>query len=108
MFENLIGNAIKFTPRDGQITIGATPGDREVHFFVANTGAGILPENLPHVFDRFWQASSGKAEGAGLGLAICKGIVEANGGRMWAESAHGHGATFHFTVPTWTPVGPPL
>jgi PAS domain S-box-containing protein len=104
VFENLIGNAIKFTPRQGHITVGARPGDREVHFFVADTGAGIAPENLPRIFDRFWQAKNGKPEGAGLGLAICKGIVDANGGRIWVESAQGRGTTVHFTMPTWSAV----
>lgn len=53
------------------------------------------------MFDRFWQAKKIKGDGAGLGLAICKGIVEANGGRIWVESGSGGGTTFHFTVPTW-------
>ncbi len=101
VFENLIGNAIKFTPRGGRITVGAIPGEGEVHFSVADTGPGIAPENLPRVFDRFWQAKNAKLEGTGLGLPICKGIVEANGGRIWVESSQGHGTTFHFTVPTW-------
>jgi PAS domain S-box-containing protein len=101
VFENLIGNAIKFTPRGGRITIGAIPGDGEVHFWVADTGPGIAPENLSRVFDRFWQARNAKIDGAGLGLPICKGIVEANGGRIWVESGQGGGTTFHFTVPTW-------
>jgi PAS domain S-box-containing protein len=104
VFENLIGNAIKFTPRGGRIMVGAAAGAGEVHFSVADTGRGIAPENLPHVFDRFWQAKHAKRAGAGLGLRICKGIVEANGGRIWVESSHGGGTTFHFTVPTWNAV----
>lgn len=101
VFENLIGNALKFAPPGGRITVGAVPGDDEVHFSVADTGVGIAAADLPHVFDRFWQAKKIKGDGAGLGLAICKGIVEANGGRIWVESGSGGGTTFHFTVPTW-------
>jgi signal transduction histidine kinase len=69
-------------------------------FWVADTGAGIADENLPHSFDRFWQARKAGRRGAGLGLAIVKGIVEAHGGRVWAESTLGRGSTFFFTIPT--------
>jgi PAS domain S-box-containing protein len=100
VFENLIGNAIKFTNAGGRITVGAASRDHEVIFRVADTGAGIAPENLPHVFDRFWQASSAGRLGAGLGLPITKGIVEAHGGRIWVESEAGSGSTFFFTIPT--------
>src|SRR4029077_4965222 len=74
VFENLIGNAIKFTKAGGSITAGAASRDHEVTFRVADTGAGIAPENLPRVFDRFWQASRAGRVGAGLGLQITKGI----------------------------------
>ncbi len=100
VFENLIGNAIKFTNAGGSITVGAVPRDHEVVFRVADTGSGIAPENLPRVFDRFWQASRTGRIGAGLGLQIAKGIVEAHGGRIWVESAAGSGSTFFFTIPT--------
>ena len=100
MFENLIGNAIKFTKAGGSITVGAASKDHEVIFRVADTGSGIAPENLPRVFDRFWRASSAGRLGAGLGLQITKGIVEAHGGRIWVESAAGSGSTFFFTIPT--------
>ena len=100
VFENLIGNAIKFTKAGGCITVGAASRDHEVIFRVADTGSGIAPENLPHVFDRFWQASKAGRLGAGLGLPITKGIVEAHGGRIWVESAAGSGSTFFFTIPT--------
>jgi signal transduction histidine kinase len=100
VFENLIGNAIKFTNAGGSITVGAAPRDHEVVFRVADTGSGIAPENLPRVFDRFWQASRTGRIGAGLGLQIAKGIVEAHGGRIWVESAAGSGSTFFFTIPT--------
>ena len=102
VFENLIGNAIKFT-KAGGITVGATSRDHEVIFRVADTGSGIAPENLPRVFDRFWQATSTNRQGAGLGLPITKGIVEAHGGRIWVESTPHRGTTFSFTVPKATP-----
>jgi PAS domain S-box-containing protein len=99
VFENLIGNAIKFTQVGGRITAGATSGDGEVVFQVRDTGCGIPSEHLPHVFDRFWQATRTGRRGAGLGLPIAKGIVEAHGGRIWVESAAGSGSTFFFTIP---------
>jgi PAS domain S-box-containing protein len=99
VFENLIGNAIKFTQAGGRITAGATSRDDEVVFWVADTGSGIASENLPHVFDRFWQATRTGRQGAGLGLPITKGIVEAHGGRIWVESTAGSGSTFFFTIP---------
>ncbi|HET9990720.1 MAG TPA: GAF domain-containing sensor histidine kinase, partial [Kofleriaceae bacterium] len=100
VLDNLIGNALKFTPKRGHITIAAVNRGGEVLFSVADTGAGIPEENLRHVFDRFWQAKRAERRGAGLGLQICKGIVEAHGGRIWAESVVGRGTTFFFTLPT--------
>jgi PAS domain S-box-containing protein len=104
VFENLIGNAAKFTARGGQVTVGARPGEGEVLFWVADTGAGILPAELPHLFERFWQARKAGRRGLGLGLPIAKGIVEAHGGRVWVESTPGLGSTFYFTVPVAPPV----
>ena len=73
---------------------------REVVFSVSDTGPGIAPESLAHVFDRFWQAATrARRLGAGLGLPITKGIVDAHGGRIWVESELGRGTTFFFTVP---------
>jgi PAS domain S-box-containing protein len=100
VLENLIGNAIKFTPKGGCITIAAVAGPGEVRFSVTDTGAGIPDHCLPHVFERFWQADTPSREGAGLGLPICKGIVEAHGGRIWVESALGRGTSIFFTIPT--------
>jgi PAS domain S-box-containing protein len=103
VFENLIGNALKFTTAGGRITVGAVPHPGSVLFYVRDTGAGIPRENQPHLFDRFWQARRSRAENrgsAGLGLAIVKGIIEAHGGRIWVESAPGEGTTFYFTLPT--------
>jgi PAS domain S-box-containing protein len=100
VFENLISNAIKFTDRGGRITVGAAPGVGHILFWVEDTGTGIALEHLPHVFDRLWQASKTGQHGAGLGLPIVKGIVEAHGGRVWVESNLGEGSTFSFTIPT--------
>jgi PAS domain S-box-containing protein len=98
-FENLIGNALKFTDRAGRITVGASPRDGQVLFWVSDTGVGIDPEDVPHLFDRFWQAPGTRRQGAGLGLPIVKGIVEAHGGRIWIESKPGRGTTVFFTIP---------
>jgi PAS domain S-box-containing protein len=100
VFENLIGNAVKFTDEGGRITIGARAGDHRVEFFVADTGCGIPPEGVAHIFDPFWQASHAGGQGAGLGLPITRGIVEAHGGQIRVESTLGRGTTFFFTIPT--------
>jgi signal transduction histidine kinase len=102
VLSNLVGNAVKFTPRDGRITVCAERADGEVRFSVIDTGAGIPAEQLPHIFGRFWQAKSSDRRGIGLGLAIAKGIVEAHNGRIWVESDVGLGSTFYFTLPAAT------
>jgi PAS domain S-box-containing protein len=99
VFENLIGNAVKFTKPSGRITLGATVHGSDVLFSVADTGCGIPPSHLPHVFDRFWQAPGASRRGLGFGLAIVRGIVETHGGRVWVESQTGRGSTFFFTIP---------
>jgi signal transduction histidine kinase len=99
VFANLIGNAIKFTPKGGEIRILSSLEHGEVRFTVADTGPGIPAEHLDHVFDRYWQAKSTAKLGTGLGLSIAKGIVEAHGGRIWVESSPGSGAEFNFTLP---------
>jgi PAS domain S-box-containing protein len=99
VFENLIGNALKFTRSGGHIVVGARASGGEVLFWVADDGPGIPPDALPHLFDRFWQLERADRRGAGLGLPIVKGIVEAHGGRTWVESALGRGTTFFFTIP---------
>jgi len=100
VLENLVGNALKFTPPGGVVTVGASRAEDPswVVFSVRDTGPGIDEEHLPRVFDRFYQAASSDRRGAGLGLAICKAIVEAHGGRIWAESQPGKGAAFFFTL----------
>lgn len=99
VFSNLLGNAFKFTPPGGTVEVGAALAGPHVCFWVRDTGQGIPAEQQPHVFERFWQGSQHDARGMGLGLAICKGLVEAHGGRIWLESTPGEGSTFRFTLP---------
>ena len=99
VFSNLIGNALKFTPEGGRVEVRAAATTGEVVFSVSDTGSGIEPQHLPHVFDRFWRAQRNKREGIGLGLAIAHGIVQAHGGRIWVESTIGVGSTFRFALP---------
>jgi sigma-B regulation protein RsbU (phosphoserine phosphatase) len=96
---NLLTNALKFTPAGGVITLGTEIVPEGVQFVVSDTGPGIPEEHLPKLFDRFWTTRAGNPHGAGLGLAIAKGIVEAHGGRIWAESRPESGATFFFILP---------
>src|SRR5262249_28090500 len=102
VLENLVGNALKFTPPGGVITVGAArmTGDAGVRFWVRDTGPGIPAEHVPRVFERFFQVQASDRRGAGLGLAICKAIIDAHGGRIWVESEPGQGAAFFFTLPT--------
>jgi signal transduction histidine kinase len=96
---NLLGNAIKFTPEGGRITVRAeVAGDRAI-LSVTDTGPGIAAEELPHLFERFWQARRTARLGTGLGLFIARGIVEAHGGTLWVESQPGEGSRFTFTLP---------
>jgi PAS domain S-box-containing protein len=100
VFSNLVGNAIKFTPPRGEITIRASRQGSEIHFSVADTGIGIPAELIPHMFERYWQARKGDRRGAGLGLTIVRGIVEAHGGRLWVENRTGSSGTiFYFAIP---------
>ncbi len=98
LFGNLIGNAIKFTD-EGAITVGAAQQGDAVLFWIRDTGPGIADDQLRHLFDPFWQARRASRAGAGLGLAISKGIVEAHHGRIWVDSEPGKGTTFYFTLP---------
>ena len=99
VLSNLVGNALKFTPAGGEVHVGAEAAGEAVRFWVSDTGRGIDPEHLPHLFERFWQARRGDRQGLGLGLSIAKAIVDAHGGRIWAESTSGAGSTFSFTLP---------
>src|SRR5215204_4161723 len=96
---NLVGNAVKFSQAGGAIGVRVAVLDKELLFSVSDKGSGMTPEQLSHAFDRFWQSSRTDRQGAGLGLAITKGIVDAHGGRIWAESSPGNGSTFYFTLP---------
>ncbi len=99
VLQNLLHNAIKFTPERGVVTVGAETAADEVQVFVRDTGPGIPPEHLDRIFERFYKTdSSRKSGGSGLGLAIARHIVEGHGGRIWAESEPGDGATFYFTL----------
>jgi len=96
---NLIGNAIKFSPRDSRILVRAVEHAGELRVSVHDQGPGIPPDQLDRVFDRFWQGRENDRRGSGLGLSIARGIVEAHGGRIWVESRVDHGSTFTFTLP---------
>lgn len=99
VFGNLVGNAIKFTPEGGAIALRAERRGQDVLFSVSDTGPGIPPNEISRVFDRYWQARRTRRAGAGLGLAIAKGLVEAHGGTIWAESKLGNGSAFRVTLP---------
>jgi signal transduction histidine kinase len=105
VLSNLVGNAIKFTPRGGSVTLVVTPDPAGARFCVRDTGAGIAADQVPHIFGRFWQARRTDRRGLGLGLAIAKGIVEAHSGTIWVESVLGAGSEFLFTVPRNAPDG---
>jgi signal transduction histidine kinase len=96
---NLLGNAIKFTPEGGEVGFAAVRDGREVVFSVRDTGPGIAPEQMAHLFEEFWQARKSDKRGVGLGLTIVKGIVDAHGGRIWCNSVPGQGTTFSFALP---------
>ncbi len=106
LFSNLIGNALKFTPPDGLVSVNGVSGPTVVTFSVSDSGPGIAVDHLPHLFNRFWQANRASRSGAGLGLSIAKGIVEAHQGTLIAESVVGEGSTFTFTIPVWENPGP--
>ena len=101
VLSNLIGNAIKFTPAKGQICVScAQTGERkDLQVSVSDTGAGIAPEKIKTIFERFSQINSQDRRGIGLGLYIAKMMVEEHPGRIWVESKLGEGSTFHFTLP---------
>jgi signal transduction histidine kinase len=99
VLSNLIGNAIKYTPEGGAIEVRVVSIEDGAQISVSDTGPGIGPENLSRLFQPFWQSQPGSLDGAGLGLTIARGIVEAHGGTIRAESVPGLGSTFHFTVP---------
>ena len=99
LIDNLVGNALKFTPSGGRISVGAFIDNNELRLTVTDTGPGITEEQRARLFERFWQARGNDRRGLGLGLPIAKGIAEAHGGRLWVESTVGSGSTFHFAMP---------
>lgn len=104
VLDNLISNALRHTPPGGQVWCGARRGDGNdtgaVLFTVRDTGEGIASHDLPHIFERLYRADKSRSNGqSGLGLAIARSLVEAHGGRIWAESAPGMGSAFFFTIP---------
>ncbi len=96
---NLVGNAMKFSPTGSKIVVIARSDRDRVIISVVDKGKGIAPDHLPRVFDRYWQSSRTDRQGAGLGLAISKGIIEAHGGRIWIESKPSEGTTASFSLP---------
>lgn len=99
---NLLDNAVRFTPEGGRVTVSAERHDGAVDVRVADTGPGIAPEHLPRLFERFYRvdpARSQKEGGTGIGLAIARSVVEAHGGRIWADSSPGQWSVFTFELP---------
>jgi signal transduction histidine kinase len=102
VFSNRVGNAVKFTPPGGVITLSAARADDKIQCAVTDTGPGIPPEDLPRIFGKFWQSKRGDHRGVGLGLAIARGIVEAHGGTIGVRSEVGRGSVFSFSLPVWS------
>ncbi|MFN2143762.1 MAG: sensor histidine kinase [Anaerolineales bacterium] len=103
VISNIVANALRYTPKDGKITMSARPSEDHVQILVADTGEGIAPQDLPYIFDRFWKGDRSRSraagEGSGLGLAISRNLVQAHGGTIQAESEVGVGTTFIITLP---------
>jgi two-component system sensor histidine kinase ResE len=98
LFMNLLDNAVRHTSTGGNIEVGAEEENGMVRFWVADNGPGIPKKDLPHIFEQFHTGLAGR-KGSGLGLAIAHQVVQSHGGRIWAESQEGKGATFYFTLP---------
>jgi two-component system, OmpR family, sensor histidine kinase KdpD len=100
---NLIENALRYTPAQSPIEVSVQARDGQIEISVADRGPGIPPEEMNYIFDKFYRVramdATARTSGSGLGLAVCKGLVEAHGGRIWAENRTGGGAMFRFTLP---------
>jgi signal transduction histidine kinase len=99
LLANLLGNAVKFSPAEALVVVRLTERAGSVEVSIADEGPGVRQAELPFLFDRYWQAKRADRSGTGLGLYIAKGIVDAHGGRIWAESTPGKGSRFSFSVP---------
>ena len=101
MLYNLLANAVRHTPQDGTVAVRVRSEPEEVHVVVEDTGEGIEPETASRMFERFWRGDQARqsGDGAGLGLAIARGLIEAHGGRIWAESRPEGGTRVSFTLP---------
>ncbi|MGN6105882.1 MAG: sensor histidine kinase, partial [Kofleriaceae bacterium] len=104
ILSNLLGNALKYTPQGGRIEVRVAPSDDEIEISVTDSGPGISRDQLPHIFERYYQGPSKERGSLGLGLYICKNLVEAHGGRIWADPAVEQGARITFTLPRGGPV----
>ena len=102
---NLVGNAIKFSPSHSKVTVKVRSDQQFVHVSVTDSGPGIPENQLPGIFDHFWQAKKTADQGAGVGLGVVKTVVEAHGGTVRVDSHVGYGSTFTFTLPRRRPVG---
>ncbi|MBI4422503.1 MAG: ATP-binding protein, partial [Elusimicrobia bacterium] len=102
VLDNLVSNAIKFTPAGGQVRVGARDRGDAVEVTVSDTGIGIGPDDQQHIFEKFYRAksrASANVPGTGLGLAIAKAVVEKHDGKLWFESEAGRGSKFHVLLP---------
>jgi signal transduction histidine kinase len=103
VLDNLLSNAVKFSPRGGRVRLRATVAEELVTVSVSDNGPGLAEEELAHVFDRFWRAGRATAAGHGIGLSVCRSIIERSGQQIWARSRLGGGTTISFTLATRPP-----
>jgi signal transduction histidine kinase len=105
VLRNLLVNALLYTPAGGSVTVYASSANGMVEVAIADTGVGIDAGDLQHIFERFWRADPARTRmgSTGLGLSIAQSLIEAQGGRIWAESTPGQGSTFRFTLPVVQP-----
>src|SRR5262249_35574559 len=99
--DNLLDNALRYTPRGGRVALAASAQDGKVTLAVSDSGPGIAPQYLPHIFERFFRVPGQSEGGTGLGLAIVREVATAHGGSATCESRPGEGATFRLTLPAW-------